>query len=234
MTTPVLRDAIRIVADAGVDPAEMQWFDISGADRTDVLPTTDWLMQYRPPFEKCMVCFRGPTANHANYEMWLMMSGSDPHEGIALSMRKGPVGQRLRALPEMVYLIEDDLIKYGPLDDTKPLKEEEARLILGIVIVLYRQLSTGCQTYKPEIQQTFTNRRKIAAGKTPTYDWKTVVIGPKQPKSEHKGGTHASPRRHDRRGHLRTFKNGKSIWVKPHKVGNAALGSVFHDYVVQA
>lgn len=105
--------------------------------------------------------------------------------------------------------------------------------MLGIVIVLYRQLSAGCSTYKPEVQQTFTNRRKIAAGKMPTYDWKTVVIGPKQPKSEYKGGTHASPRQHERRGHLRTLKGGKSIWVKPHKVGNAALGSVFHDYVVQ-
>lgn len=234
MTTAVLRDAIRLTTEAGLDPTEMQWFDISNMDRQEVVPSTDWLMHYRPPFEKCMVCFRGPTKNHANYEMWLVMSGSDPHEGIALSMMKGPVGQKPRSLPDMVYVIEEDLVKYGPLDAAKPLTEEEARLMLGIVIVFYRQLSTGCSTYRPEVQQTFTNRRKIAAGKAPTYDWKTVVIGPKQPKSEHQGGTHASPRQHDRRGHLRTFKSGKSIWVKPHKVGNAALGSVFHDYVVQA
>ena len=68
----------------------------------------------------------------------------------------------------------------------------------------------------------------------PTYDWRTVFIKTAAERSEHKGGTHASPRLHDRRGHLRRLRNGKNVWVKPHKVGRAELGSVFHDYQISS
>ena len=76
-------------------------------------------------------------------------------------------------------------------------------------------------------------RRKIAQGKTPTYDWKTVVVEPVKQRKEDQGGTHASPRLHDRRGHLRRLQNGKTCWVKPHKVGDASKGVVFHDYQIK-
>ena len=56
------------------------------------------------------------------------------------------------------------------------------------------------------------------------------VIEPTAPRQEAKGGTHASPRQHDRRGHLRRLKSGKNVWVKPHKVGDPSKGVVFHDY----
>ena len=85
----------------------------------------------------------------------------------------------------------------------------------------------------PVVQQTFTNRRKIAQGKTPTYDWTTVVVEPVKPRKEDQGGTHASPRLHDRRGHLRRLKTGKNVWVKSCKVGDASKGAIFHDYAIK-
>ena len=55
------------------------------------------------------------------------------------------------------------------------------------------------------------------------FDWHTVTIAPTAAKSGHKGGTHASPRLHDRRGHWRTIKaSGKRVWVRHCKVGDAA------------
>jgi hypothetical protein len=95
-------------------------------------------------------------------------------------------------------------------------------------------LAKGGTAQVPQIKQTFTNKRKIAQGKPPAYDWKTVVIAPIKPRSEYRGGTHASPRQHDRRGHMRRLKNGKTVWVKSCKVGLASLGSVFHDYQLKA
>lgn len=44
------------------------------------------------------------------------------------------------------------------------------------------------------------------------------------------GGTHASPRWHERRGHWRTLKSGKSIWIGQCEIGNKERGGVIKDY----
>lgn len=44
------------------------------------------------------------------------------------------------------------------------------------------------------------------------------------------GGTHASPRVHLRRGHIRHYDNGKTIWVQPCVVGNKENGMIDKDY----
>ena len=87
--------------------------------------------------------------------------------------------------------------------------------------------------YVPVEKKGFISTKRKAKGKPPLYDWTTVVIEPVKPKTEHKGGTHASPRQHDVRGHWVKNKHGKTFWRKPHKRGNAANGAVFHDYVVK-
>lgn len=51
--------------------------------------------------------------------------------------------------------------------------------------------------------------------------------------SEHKGGTHASPRWHTRRGYWRTMKkSGKVVWVQACEVGKKSDGMVYKDYEV--
>jgi hypothetical protein len=75
--------------------------------------------------------------------------------------------------------------------------------------------------------------KRIRQGKAPFYDWNTIVIEPPQPKVPPQGGTHASPRWHERRGHWRSIKNNKRVWVRNCQVGNKAKGAVFHDYVVK-
>jgi hypothetical protein len=44
------------------------------------------------------------------------------------------------------------------------------------------------------------------------------------------GGTHASPRLHLRRGHIRHCYTGQYVWVRPTTVGNKRLGIIFKDY----
>jgi len=52
-------------------------------------------------------------------------------------------------------------------------------------------------------------------------------------KPEHKGGTHASPRWHKRRGYWRTMrKSGKQVWVSECEVGTKSNGMVYKDYQV--
>jgi len=230
--TPLIKSTLRWMIDGDFDPVDIQWFDISsamqGTEKADLEP----LMTYRPPFEKCFVVWRGATRNHPDYEVMMLVAGTDPQDGVIVTMWKGPVGVRPKTMPPMVYLIEGDQIRYGGVDDDAPVQQDVAELMLAMVGCWYRSLEKGCESYRPEIQNTFTNRRKIAQGKKPTYDWNTVIIGPKTGKREHQGGTHASPRLHDRRGHLRHLSNGKNVWVKACKVGNATAGIVFHDYEI--
>lgn len=229
--TPLIRETVRMVAKHGLDPLEMQWFDVSGTlDQSTV--DQAWLRDYRPPFEKCCVVWQGRTKNHQVYECIMITAGMDPEEGIVLSVYKGPAGQMPRQIPLLVYALDDGLIRYAPLDEGDTIPEQDAQMVLAMVANWYRLLSQRCGSYKPVVRDSFTNRRKIAQGKIPAYDWTTVVIEPSRPRSESQGGTHASPRQHDRRGHLRRLRSGRNVWVKPCKVGDASRGVVWHDYVI--
>lgn len=103
---------------------------------------------------------------------------------------------------------------------------------LSVIDALVRGLDQKQTAYVMEPKVSFTNMRKIRQGKKPSYEWRTVEVAPRAP-SQSLGGTHASPRAHERRGHWRNLKKGR-VWVKPCIVGNPAEGQVFHDYKVLA
>lgn len=47
---------------------------------------------------------------------------------------------------------------------------------------------------------------------------------------QHRGGTHAPPAWHIRRGHMRRLKDGRSVFVRSCEVGNKDRGAVLKDY----
>ena len=232
--TPLIRSMVSRTVRAGVDPTQMHWFDATGGitNQTDV--SLDPLLTTRPPFEKCMVCWEGHAAsNGKRMEFHLLITGRHPEEGILLGAWRMPENGPLVGSPTMVYLVEDGLVEYGPLAENDAMDEKEGEMIMGFLSAWLGSLSRRAESYIPSVKPTFTNRRKIAAGKPPLYEWRTVVIEPVQARREHQGGTHASPRLHDRRGHLRRLRSGKNVWVRECKVGNASKGVVFHDYQIK-
>lgn len=230
--TPLIQTAMRGMVEAGRDPTEGQWFDISGTmDKSSV--DQHWLREYRPPFDKCIVVWQGKSKTHQTYELFMTVGGTNPEEGIFIGVHKGPHGQKPRKLPMMVYRLDNGVVRYGAVHEGDTLLEVDAQMVLAVVGNWYRLLSQGCAMHKPHVSQTFTNRRKIAQGKAPSYEWTTVYIEPSKPRSEGVGGTHASPRLHDRRGHLRRLRSGRTVWVRDCKVGDAAKGRVWHDYVIK-
>lgn len=231
--TPLIREIIAWTTTTGMDPTELQWFDVSGLTADQMTVNTDALMTCRPPFGRCFVALRGPSKSHASYDVLAVVVGDDPHKGIVIDMWKGPTNVMPRKIPTMLYTIEGNRIMYGPTEENDPVSEEEALFVLAVLIKWYHSMMATKTAYKPFLRRTFTNQRKIAAGKQPSYDWRTVVIDGKSIKCEHKGGTHASPRLHDRRGHLRRLPDGRIVWVRPCKVGDASKGIVFHDYQVK-
>jgi hypothetical protein len=210
MTTQLVRSSMKLMADAGVDLVDIKWFDMTGAFSDSQRANLDPVMTHRPPFDKCFVTWQGKTRHHPSYEVLMLVAGTDPEEGITVCMWKGPSGTRLYPIPAMFYFIEDDNIRYGAINEDEPVEKELAELMLAQLGAWYGAMDRRIEAYVPSVRDTFTNRRKIQQGKLPTYDWTTVWIEPSKPRAEDKGGTHASPRLHERRGHLRRLRTGKN------------------------
>jgi hypothetical protein len=76
------------------------------------------------------------------------------------------------------------------------------------------------------------NKARIAKGKQPFFSYKVLSIAADRPAdtSSDGTGTHASPRLHLRRGHLRRLP-GKTVWVRAAVIGSgSAAGVVSKDY----
>lgn len=79
------------------------------------------------------------------------------------------------------------------------------------------------------------NAKRKRNGKRPFFEWTTVEVKPRAVVQESKGGTHASPKPHMRRGHVRRYKSGKVVAIKPMIVNKSKMpdeGFIFHDYQV--
>lgn len=230
--TPLVKQYMKIMANADHDPADAHWFDISNSYAQNSRSALEWLKDYRPPFDKNIIVFAGPKA-----EMILILAGDDPSKGIFFTGWLLKDGVLPAKWPMMVYKISDtgELQCSKAPNETEEMADTNTRLCLSVIASFYAILATSSvHTYKPVVKKGFISQKRIAKGKPPLYDWTTVVLDPIKPiKSEYKGGTHASPRHHERRGHFRRTPSGKQVWVRNHKVGNPANGTVFHDYMVK-
>jgi len=77
------------------------------------------------------------------------------------------------------------------------------------------------------------NKKRERSGKMPILEFKTLTLklDGKRGVGPRGTGTHASPRVHLRRGHVRQLQSGKRVWVQPCVVGSNH-GMVLKDYRV--
>lgn len=93
------------------------------------------------------------------------------------------------------------------------------------------QYETEIVDQRPDAQ---VQRLRRLRGKKPLMTYKVITItGKRKVSKEGKGGTHASPVTHLRRGHWRHYKSGKRSWVAAALV-NGKDGMVVKDYKVEA
>lgn len=103
---------------------------------------------------------------------------------------------------------------------------------LRLVSACFDALPEALEAYVPTPKRSFVNAKRKKKKKPPLlYDWVTVEIKPALPKSAPKGGTHSSPRMHDRRGHWRHLGE-RRVWVRECRVGDPCRGARFKDYRV--
>lgn len=82
------------------------------------------------------------------------------------------------------------------------------------------------------------NKKRAKKNRVPLYEYKVLDIiadilqsQPSESKP-HQGGTHASPRMHKRRGHVRRLHSGKTTWIRHMIVGKPGSGAVEKEYSV--
>ena len=220
--TPLIREMVSIAP----TPEQYHWFDVSAMPE-EQLVNLDVVNETPLPFSRCAIVGGEAGAKWLSllaqegdvvaYLGWTVL-GRDytKHPGFTFARTKE--GLRLMAADDMDISTDPEIVR---------------GLVAGIGAWL-KSLSPETNSYRPEPAGTLAmNRKRMMKGKRPLFVWHTVTIGPRHEPQGSKGGTHASPRLHDRRGHWRTTASGKRVWVKDCKVGDASRGVVFKDYKIK-
>lgn len=78
------------------------------------------------------------------------------------------------------------------------------------------------------------NAQRADKGRPPLFEYRILTIDMASAERAEGEGTHASPRLHWRRGHVRSLEDGRKIAIKPCLVGVADRGVISKDYRVAA
>ena len=213
--TPLIQKAVRLSA----EPELAMWFDVGQmpAMQDESIPA-DTVMHL--PFERTGIV--GWDSTGKDFCLWLVQG--DGHVTVSgLSM-----WHKIYFDPYAYVQHDKGISLYRK---NKEATYADLMPVHRYVVATLKKITNASTAYRATPQNTQINKKRKAKGKAAiSFDWVTVEIGPKQEKSIPQGGTHASPRLHDRRGHWRKHPSGKQVWVKSCKVGDARLGVVFHNY----
>lgn len=220
--TPLIAHLARILPHPGDDT---HWFDLGRPTPTRVVQFSDRLMHL--PYQRCVLCAQDADGN----QVGMLTVAGDDHRSVTMSGIL--TGHGVTSIIEPWALIETEGGYLPYRAGNTPAVQRE--LCMGLLSILTEAGSQPITGYIGTADRGYTSAKRIKAGKAPLrYTWRTVTIEPPNPAGAPQGGTHASPRAHDRRGHWRLHPSGKQVWVKACRVGNAALGSVFKDYRVSS
>jgi len=214
--TPIICEAIKFAP----QPETAMWFDVGVMEPLAESTRTPVDVLLNLPFSRTGIA--GVDSKGRKFSLW-MTAGKDSVTTAGCTM------EPTSFFAPFAYIRTDDGLRY--YNNDKEVTRQQIDPVLRMVCAVLNKLSSGGIAYKPTPKQTFLNRKRAAKGKPAlSFDWHTVEIGLKAVKGEDQGGTHASPRRHQSRGHWRTYKSGKQGWVKECWKGDASKGTVFKDY----
>jgi hypothetical protein len=121
--------------------------------------------------------------------------------------------------------------------------EDSARvaeiLMSRIFMLCYGIPAQGAKIVGSKLKDHYHNANRRKKGKRQFFEWTTVEINTEARRNEvlSLGGTHASPKPHDRRGHQRRYKSGKVVYIRSMTINKHKIpqeGFIHHDYKVTA
>ena len=228
--TPLIQKAVKFAP----DPETALWFDVGQIDVVSPpsvgLPDDFWI---NLPYKRTGIVGISPDGIDFAFWLWVQHEGS-LIEGKPKITVSGCSMLHNKYFPNYAYTTVKDkngnnLFQFFTKRSEKT-EYDAVKPIHKMVVEVLKRISNRTEGYRPTPKNTFINRKRQTKGKTLLFDWHTVTIAPSKEKNESLGGTHASPRRHQARGHWRKYKSGKQIWIKECWKGDASRGVVFKDY----
>lgn len=231
------------------DPTVSMWFDISEATKAlsmgkETLSAERLLlaMENPLPFPNCAIVGIEANGNKFAIGLTAVNDGTDPRFKFDGVMCGGIIlnqANKWRNLDTFIYYpttankaaetLSMHFVDTTLEEDQQALQDRAVSLL--VITCWVEHINADNRTGYISTKQA-NHLKRMRQGKLPLFDWKTVTIDLPKQKFPHQGGTHASPRLHDVRGHWVT-RNGKRFWKKPHKRGDASKGVVFHDYKIK-
>ena len=211
------------------DPTIFTWFDVGQMPTETVQYSVDGEKLTHLPFKKTAIV--GVDGRKRKFII-VCVSGLD-------SVATGgwvKTGHGYEEIAPFAYMNTPEGVRLLPAAEGGKTPDKVKVLgLLSIIAAFTESLSANVSAYQPSVKTNSpTNKRRIQQGQPPlVYDWHTVTVEPRDVPSQPLGGTHATPRRHQCRGHWRNCKSGKRVWVKDCWKGDASKGVVFKDYLVK-
>lgn len=229
--TPLIQQLSKVASvDGKYDFFDYNWFDATNAVEYHYQNKTQLngqeLISSPMPFPKMFVCSQIGRAS-----MMLRIEEEENSLGqyITVIGVMGFVG--IKPINAGTFGIKKENGSFKTFEVGNKIPDAELKMIISVLAAFHSCLDEKTTFHQPVVRNTYTNQRLIKKGKKPSFEWRTVIIEPKVTQSISLGGTHASPRLHDRRGHWRTMKkSGKRVWVRECKVGDPSKGIIKHDY----
>ncbi|RLA17455.1 MAG: hypothetical protein DRQ62_14945 [Gammaproteobacteria bacterium] len=151
-------------------------------------------------------------------------------------------GKNWLIIPPKIMLVLDTTIgRIFPLKNQQLFseisKEKQLAELIGATVgfmirflVAFNCSNTYIENNSPSIK---LQKSRIKKGKLPLFEYKTLHINMNNTrvKKQPGAGTHASPKVHLRRGHIRKLEK-EDIWVQPCVVGSKENGIIYKDYDV--
>lgn len=188
------------------------------------------LPSIRPPFELTCLEFEFEAGPIVSTAVVVRDEGRDDTISLwGASRQRGEHAWRLLS-PRFVQATADGYRFLGGAPH-----HDAATVYLGAALTVFQVLR--CVNVKTEqhAPDAKLNRKRAIAGKCPVFEYKTLAINVPNDRRNGTpgGGTHASPRLHLRRGHIRRLADGRFVWVRNTIVGAIDKGVVFKDYMLR-
>ena len=113
--------------------------------------------------------------------------------------------------------------------------EANHNLKVGMDVILEFCLTVNCENVEQVSLPApkLLNRKRLEKGRESFYSYRILAIPGHNTQGTTGAGSHASPRLHLRRGHLRRLATGKVTWVRHTMVGSVDKGVVEKTYAVR-
>lgn len=220
--TPLVASMASLTGDESV---EFHWFDMG--DVSAEIESDEPLLHSPLPYDKVALC--GVDADGHKFIVQVVQASNEPNHRILLMYGFVLQKDKYEKIPMLrISIINNEIVDC--VDADTELKQTTAVVSCGILTDFLGRLEKSAQSSYVASKKV-NHAKRARQGKILMFDWRTIEIAATRKGGEFLGGTHASPRQHDRRGHWRNVGT-RLVWVKSCVVGDAIKGSVFKDYIV--